>query len=401
VIIGPPGAGKTTYCFGMQQFLTQLGRECVVVNLDFANEHVGNNNKHDGDDDTQEGGKHAARLNTYDCAIDVRDLVSLEAVMEEYKLGPNGGMMFCMEYLLENVDWLVESIEKLPTHAYILFDCPGQVELFSHHKALGDIIAALGKPRLDFRLCSVHLIDSFYCLEPATFISAVLLVASTMLRLSLPHVNVLTKIDLLPNYGHLPFTMNFYTELTNLKPLVRYIDNPMESLEAIEAQEQREWQRRREDDNDEEEEEDGDLSSYGGSIVDSSDGSGARNPYPANPTTGANSSKLRGRLARMSWELCDVLSDFGLVAFLPMNIQDATTVGRVAIAIDKANGYSFAASESLALRQREQGGNAAGGNNNNNNNADSSLNHLFSMASQDLEPEYAKSLEIYEKYGGA
>ena len=67
----------------------------------------------------------------------------------------------------------------------------------------------------------------------------------------------------------------------------------------------------------------------------------------------------------------------------------------MAIAIDKANGYTFAANEALqerkrqeSLRNPESGGTAA----------DGSLNHLFSMASQDLEPEYTKSLEIYEKY---
>ena len=27
VVIGPPGAGKTTYCKAMQQFLTALGRK--------------------------------------------------------------------------------------------------------------------------------------------------------------------------------------------------------------------------------------------------------------------------------------------------------------------------------------------------------------------------------------
>jgi hypothetical protein len=33
-----------------------------------------------------------------------------------------------------------------------------------------------------------------HCSQPATFISAVLLVTCTMLRLGLPHVNVLTKV---------------------------------------------------------------------------------------------------------------------------------------------------------------------------------------------------------------
>lgn len=35
---------------------------------------------------------------------------SLERVMEEFALGPNGGLVYCMEYLLEHVDWLVEQV---------------------------------------------------------------------------------------------------------------------------------------------------------------------------------------------------------------------------------------------------------------------------------------------------
>lgn len=385
IIVGPPGAGKTTYSRGMYQFLSQMGRECAVVNLDFANENVKKSSIPSRDGDATFGAGDTDGV--YECAVDVRDLVSLEMVMEEYKLGPNGGMMFCMEYLQENVDWLIEAIEQLDS-TYILFDCPGQVELFSHHRAMEEIIATLTK-RLDFRLCSVHLIDSFYCLEPATFISAVLLVASTMLRLSLPHVNVLTKIDLLPSYGSLPFTMNFYTELTNLKPLVRYIDNPIASIEDIEEEEKEELQQRSENANTSD---DDDLSSFGGSFQ--SDGD--RNPYPAATPGNEGGSKLRGRLSRMSWELCDVLGDFGLVSFLPLNIQDATTVGRVAIAIDKANGYTFAANEALQERKRQESlrnPDATGA-----SSQDGSLNHLFSMAGQDLEPEYSRSIEIYEKY---
>ncbi len=382
MVVGPPGAGKTTYCTGIQQFMEQMGRECAVVNLDFANEHVRGSGVAE-----IEGNSTSQPRAGYNCALDVRSLVSLERVMEEYELGPNGGMMYCMEYLLEHVDWLVESIEAMP-NVYILFDCPGQVELFSHHTAMQEILAVLGK-KLDFRLCSVHLIDSFYCIEPATFISAVLLVASTMLRLSLPHVNVLTKIDLLPSYGPLPFTMNFYTELLNLKPLVRYIDNPIASMEDMEREEKEEWQR-----NQQGQEESDDLSSYGGSIVSDDD----INPYPVHPKLSSGSgSVLRGRLSRMSWEICDVLGDFGLVNFLPMNVQDATTVGRVVIAVDKANGYTFAANEALEERKRQQAQTGSTGSGAPETQK-SKLNSLFTMASQDLESEYEKSLEIYEKY---
>ncbi len=42
----------------------------------------------------------------YDVAFDVRDLITLADVMEELSLGPNGGLVYCMEYLLDNLDWL-------------------------------------------------------------------------------------------------------------------------------------------------------------------------------------------------------------------------------------------------------------------------------------------------------
>jgi len=61
----------------------------------------------------------------------------------------------------------------------------------------------------------------YVCSQPSTFISAILLIAGTMLRLALPHVNVLSKVDLLSHYGPLPFNFDFFTELADLTPLIR------------------------------------------------------------------------------------------------------------------------------------------------------------------------------------
>ncbi|KAL9451690.1 hypothetical protein AB3S75_013292 [Citrus x aurantiifolia] len=40
VVIGPPGSGKTTYCNGMSQFLSLVGRKVAVINLDPANDSL-------------------------------------------------------------------------------------------------------------------------------------------------------------------------------------------------------------------------------------------------------------------------------------------------------------------------------------------------------------------------
>ena len=42
----------------------------------------------------------------------MRDLISVDDVMDELKLGPNGGLVYCMEYLLQNMDWLEENLDN-------------------------------------------------------------------------------------------------------------------------------------------------------------------------------------------------------------------------------------------------------------------------------------------------
>jgi len=64
------------------------------------------------------------------------------------------------------------------------------------------------------RLAAVHLVDAHLCTDPAKYISALLLSLSTMLHLELPHVNILSKIDLIEQYGKLQFNLDFYTEVS-------------------------------------------------------------------------------------------------------------------------------------------------------------------------------------------
>ena len=39
-------------------------------------------------------------------------------------LGPNGGLVFCIEYLSQNMEWLEDDLFQFDEDGYFLFDCP-------------------------------------------------------------------------------------------------------------------------------------------------------------------------------------------------------------------------------------------------------------------------------------
>ena len=125
-------------------------------------------------------------------------MATAEGAASEYKLGPNGALIFCLDFLEANLDWLVEVLERLKD-CYVLFDMPGQVELYTHHGAVRTVVQEL--MRQGHRLCAVHLVDAHHCSDPAKFISVLLVTLSTMVQLEMPQVNLLSKIDLIETYG--------------------------------------------------------------------------------------------------------------------------------------------------------------------------------------------------------
>jgi len=77
--------------------------------------------------------------------------------MENFGLGPNGGMLYCMEYLDKNFDWLEDRLKELGDDAYVLFDLPGQVELSTNHDSVKQIVQKLSK-KCSFRVCNLRLV---------------------------------------------------------------------------------------------------------------------------------------------------------------------------------------------------------------------------------------------------
>ena len=165
------------FSLSVLQFLSAIGRKASIINLDPANVHT-----------------------NYTPSLDIREFISLEDIMSNEGLGPNGGLMYAMEELENNWDEFMSRIKELGRD-YLIIDCPGQLELFTHHTSLRSIFAKLQK--LDYRAVVINLIDSYYITSPSQYISVLLLALRSMLQLDLPHINVLSKIDLLSNYGPL------------------------------------------------------------------------------------------------------------------------------------------------------------------------------------------------------
>lgn len=299
LVIGPAGSGKTTYCHAMSSLLQELGRNVITINLDPANDVL-----------------------PFEPTIDISSLVTLKEVMETMDLGPNGGLLYCIDFLDENFDWLqiqiqnaIDSKKKSDPKApvYVLVDSPGQVELFTTHDALKRVLNKLFslsklKPEssapevsntpepsasasdvpmpesktdseapkpIDLRLVTVNIVDSHYSNEPSKFISVALNSLSSMIHLETPHINVLSKADLIQAYGKTDFGLDFYCEVLDLNFLVDKIsDDPF-------------------------------LAKY----------------------------------KKLTQALAGIIEDYSLLSFIPMDINNNKTIVKVLKACDRANGY--------------------------------------------------------------
>lgn len=80
----------------------------------------------------------------YEAGVDISELVSAEKVAEELSLGPNGSLLYAMEFLEQNIHWLEKKLDE-NNDKYILFDFPGQIELYTHNDCIRNIVQLLVK----------------------------------------------------------------------------------------------------------------------------------------------------------------------------------------------------------------------------------------------------------------
>ena len=117
--------------------------------------------------------------------------------MKEEDYGPNGGLIFAMQYLMENMDWFEEQVQDY-NDDYLIIDCPGQIELYTHVELMKDFASQM--QHWGYRLCVVYVIDSHFLGDVSKFISASMMCLSAMIRLELPHINIISKMDLIERH---------------------------------------------------------------------------------------------------------------------------------------------------------------------------------------------------------
>lgn len=170
IVLGMAGSGKSSFVQKLAQVSYQHFKP-YVINLD-----------------------PACHETLYHSNMDIRDTVNYKEVMEQYKLGPNGGIVTSLNLFATQFDKVVEIIKRAGEqgHKWCIIDTPGQIEVFTW-SASGTIITealATGFPTV-----VVYVMDVVRSLNPTTFMSNMLYACSILYKARLPLIVALNKID--------------------------------------------------------------------------------------------------------------------------------------------------------------------------------------------------------------
>ncbi|XP_003739904.1 GPN-loop GTPase 1 [Galendromus occidentalis] len=171
IVLGMAGSGKTSWVQRLAAHLYAQKKRPFLVNLDPACHEV-----------------------PYPVNIDIRDTVKYKNVMKQYKLGPNGAIVTSLNLFSTRFDKMMSLLQKrADEHEYIIFDTPGQIEVFTW-SASGDIITkALASV---FPTVVVYVMDVVRSTKPVTFMSNMLYACSILYKTRLPFVIAMNKIDI-------------------------------------------------------------------------------------------------------------------------------------------------------------------------------------------------------------
>jgi len=168
-IVGTAGAGKSLLTSRIFDYYTRNGAFVGILNLDPGVENL-----------------------PYTCDVDVRDYVNIVSIMKQYDLGPNGAMIIASDLIASKIEQIQSDVDNMNPD-YLLVDTPGQMELFAYRTSGPFFVQNFNAEQK----VALFLYDGVLVTTPTNFVSVALLATSIKLRLNLPHINVLTKTDLI------------------------------------------------------------------------------------------------------------------------------------------------------------------------------------------------------------
>ncbi|MEM2273572.1 MAG: ATP/GTP-binding protein [Candidatus Bathyarchaeia archaeon] len=169
-IVGTAGSGKSLLTASFSEWLKINEQDVATMNLDPG----------------------AMKL-PYTPDIDVRDYITVDEIMDEYGLGPNGALIMAADLIAGEVDDLRTEVEDIKPDI-LLVDTPGQMELFAFRASGPYIASEISKDQKAI----IYLFDSVFSSNPLNFVSNMFLSTAVYTRFLLPHVHVLSKCDLIP-----------------------------------------------------------------------------------------------------------------------------------------------------------------------------------------------------------
>ncbi len=126
--------------------------------------------------------------------IDVRDYIDINEIMNEFELGPNGGLVAAVDLITSQSEGLLEEINE-GSPDILLIDTPGQMELFAFRPT--GVIAA--KEIGGERCVLVNLMDANLCRTPYGLLTSLMLSLNVQMRFFYPQLNIISKCDLIEN----------------------------------------------------------------------------------------------------------------------------------------------------------------------------------------------------------
>lgn len=167
--VGTAGAGKSTLVKSYKEWMENMSYDAITVNLDPGAEFL-----------------------PYTPDIDIRENISLESVMQNYNLGPNGAQILAADLMVQEAERVKELMDSYDSD-YTLVDTPGQLELFAFRESSPQLVRSLGEESNAL----VYLFDSTLMKYPQSFVSSRFLALSVMTRFYIPFLGVISKADLL------------------------------------------------------------------------------------------------------------------------------------------------------------------------------------------------------------